>query len=248
MAGLGVRSNGNRDCALITGASRGIGRAIAEGLGLLEYEVVLVARSEPLLEDVHAGLKQRSAQSHVLPADITRPDDAERIAGFVTEKFRRLDVLVHAAGLYASGPVSDDVAPEIMDLNYVAPVRLTRRLLPLLKASRGQIVFINSTQALRATGNVGAYAASKSALKAFADSLREEVNPMGIRVLSVYAGATASQMQADIHQSEGRTYVPERLMQPGDIAEIVTAALRLPRSAEVIDMTIRPMQPPTPFH
>jgi NADP-dependent 3-hydroxy acid dehydrogenase YdfG len=88
---------------------------------------------------------------------------------------------------------------------------------------------------------VGQYAASKHALKAIADSLRDEVNTEGIRVLSVYPGRTASPLQAAVHQMEGRTYHPERLMQPEDVALAVINALGLPRSAEVTDIHIRPM-------
>ncbi len=74
-----------------------------------------------------------------------------------------------------------------------------------------------------------------------ADSLREEVNAEGVRVLSVYLGRTASPMQAAVHEMEDKTYQPERLMQPEDVAEVVINALSLPRSAEVTDIHIRPM-------
>jgi NADP-dependent 3-hydroxy acid dehydrogenase YdfG len=88
------------------------------------------------------------------------------------------------------------------------------------------------------------YAATKHALKAIADSLREEVNAEGLRVLSVYPGRTASPMQAAVHEMEGRAYHPERLMQPEDVAAVVINALSLPRSAEVTDIYIRPLLKP----
>jgi NADP-dependent 3-hydroxy acid dehydrogenase YdfG len=120
--------------------------------------------------------------------------------------------------------------------------RLTQALLPALKASQGQIVFINSTVGLAARANVAQYAATKHALKALADALREEVNPAGVRVLSVYPGRTATDQQASIYELEGRAYAPETLLQPEDVAATVVGALTLPRTAELTDLRVRPMR------
>jgi short-subunit dehydrogenase len=138
-----------------------------------------------------------------------------------------------------------ETAPvEVLDgqyrVNVRAPYLITQALLPKLKASRGQIVFINSTAGLTARAQVSQYAASKHALKALADSLRDEVNADGVSVLSVYPGRTASPMQAAVHQLEGRAYHPEKLMQAEDVAEIILSALALPRTAEVTDIQVRP--------
>jgi short-subunit dehydrogenase len=88
---------------------------------------------------------------------------------------------------------------------------------------------------------VGQYAATKHALKAIADCLREEVNPKGVRVLTVYLGRTATAMQEAVHRQEGRVYRPETLLQPEDVATMVVQALMLPYTAEVTDISIRPM-------
>jgi NADP-dependent 3-hydroxy acid dehydrogenase YdfG len=111
----------------------------------------------------------------------------------------------------------------------------------MLKSSRGQIVFINSSVGLVARANVGQYAATKHALKAVADSLREEVNTDGVRILSVFPGRTATPMQTAVHEMEGRPYQPEHFIQPEDIADVVINALVLPRTAEVTDINIRPL-------
>jgi NAD(P)-dependent dehydrogenase (short-subunit alcohol dehydrogenase family) len=128
--------------------------------------------------------------------------------------------------------------------NVHAPYLLTQALLPLLRRQQGQVVFINSSVGLIARGQVGPYAATKHALKAIADSFREEVNAEGLRVLSVYLGRTASPMQAKIHAMEGKAYHPEYLLQPSDVAAVVLNALCLPRTAEVTDISIRPMRKP----
>jgi NADP-dependent 3-hydroxy acid dehydrogenase YdfG len=158
----------------------------------------------------------------------------------------KLDILVHSAGIIhqntiESGPIED------LDVQYAtnvrAPYLLTQRLLQLLTAARGQVAFINSSVGLAATrANVGQYAATKHALKAIADSLREEVNPRGIRVLTVYLGRTATPMQEEVSRQEGKAYRPEALLQPEDVALVVVHALTLPSSAEVTDISIRPMQ------
>jgi short-subunit dehydrogenase len=230
--------------ALVTGASRGIGQAIAEEIGAFCGRTVLVGRSQERLDAVAARLVPVTRSAWALAADLSRPDEIERLAAFVEERSGRLDFLVHAAGVFESGTLDREAGEALMAVNYHAPVALTRRLLPLLKAAKGQVVFINSTQALQAGRGVGDYAASKFALRAFADSLRAEVNGDGVRVLTVYTGSTATDMQKRIHVDAGRDYRPERLMQPGDVAAMVAAALRLPRTAEATEITVRPMQPP----
>jgi NADP-dependent 3-hydroxy acid dehydrogenase YdfG len=159
----------------------------------------------------------------------------------------RLDVLVHCAGSIALGPIA--TAPvEDLDHQYRtnvrAPYLLTQRLLPALTAARGQVVFINSSVVLAPRPHVGQYAATKHALRAIADTLREEVNPNGLRVLSVYPGRTATPLQARLHAVEGKPYAPDRLLQPSDVASVVVEALTLPRTAELTDLSIRPLSKP----
>jgi NADP-dependent 3-hydroxy acid dehydrogenase YdfG len=105
------------------------------------------------------------------------------------------------------------------------------------------VVFINSSAGPAPRAGIAAYAASKAALKALAESLRAEVNPGGVRVLSVFPGRTATAMQEEVHRLEGKAYEPERLLQPADVAAAVVNALCLPRTAEVTDINVRPMQP-----
>lgn len=103
-------------------------------------------------------------------------------------------------------------------------------------------VFINSSGGLRAKRpEVGHYGATKHALKVIADSLRGELNSKGIRVLSVYLWRTATPMQQALYRKEGRVYRPETLLQPEDVASTVVQALMLPSTAEVTDISIRPM-------
>jgi NADP-dependent 3-hydroxy acid dehydrogenase YdfG len=127
-------------------------------------------------------------------------------------------------------------------INVRAAYLLTQVFLSTLKLRYGQVVYVNSSAGLTARGGVGQYAATKHALKAIADSLREEVNESGVRVLSVYPGRTASPMQEAVYAAENKIYKPEHLMQPEDIASVVINALNLPRTAEVTDINIRPLK------
>ena len=94
---------------------------------------------------------------------------------------------------------------------------------------------------VHARANVGQYAATKHALKAVADSLRDEVNSDGVRVLSIFAGRTATPMQETIYRLENKAYDAQLLLQPEDIASVVIHALTLPRTAEATDIHIRPL-------
>jgi NADP-dependent 3-hydroxy acid dehydrogenase YdfG len=118
-------------------------------------------------------------------------------------------------------------------------------LLPVLKSCRGQIVFLNSSAGVNARAECGQYSATKFALRAIAESLRAEVNAEGVRILNVFPGRTASPMQMRIHKMEGKEYYAERLIQPEDVAALVSMALELPRSVEVTDVHLRPMIKPS---
>ena len=119
------------------------------------------------------------------------------------------------------------------------PFLLTQALLPDLLARRGQVVFVNSSAGLAARAGVAQYAATKHALKALADSLREEVHGHGVRVISIYPGRTATPMQEEVCRMEGVAYDPGACLQPADVATMVLSAMTLPDGAEVKDISIR---------
>ena len=132
---------------------------------------------------------------------------------------------------------------EQTSVNTRAPFLLTQLLLPKLVARQGQIVFLNSSAAhQKAKGDTCVYAASKYALMAIADGVRDAVNPAGVRVLSIYPGRTATPMQQDIHELENKNYDAELLLQTEDIAQALLASLSLPRTAEITDIAIRPLR------
>jgi NAD(P)-dependent dehydrogenase (short-subunit alcohol dehydrogenase family) len=232
--------------ALVTGAGSGVGQAIALGLAALGASVCLVGRKRRALDAVADDVKRRGGQPVICPADLTADDGLRDVVDEVTTRFEGLDVLVHSAGAIACGPV-ESAPVRTLDSQYAVNVRapfvLTQALLPLLRRRRGHVVFVNSTAGHTARAGVSQYAATKHALRALGDALRDEVNPLGIRVLSVFLGRTATPMQAAVHQAEGRPYRPERLVQPTDVAAAVLSALQLPRTAEMTELRLRPMLP-----
>jgi NAD(P)-dependent dehydrogenase (short-subunit alcohol dehydrogenase family) len=226
--------------ALVAGASGDIGRAIAFEL-LQAADVLMVGRSLERLARVPPpnGLGGRH---HYLAADLTRDEDIERVAASPALR-GRLDALILSSGTYERSR-DRTVFDRQFAANVSGPYALLRKLLPLLIECKGQVVFVNSSQALKASAEIGQYAATKHALKAIADSLRDEVNPDGVRVMSLFLGRTAGERQQSLLASEGRPYSPDRLIEPSEIARLVRFALQLSRTAEVTDITLRPMQKP----
>lgn len=230
---------------MITGATSGIGRAIALALSNAGTNLALLGREPQRLAEV-SGLAARSAACvKSYQANLDRDEDIQRIATEFSKDFEDLDVLIHSAGIFGMGLIADASISDLDQLyrtNVRAPYALTKVLLPMISARRGQILFVNSSVGLRARANIAAYAATKHALKAIADSLRSEVNAAGVRVITVYPGRTATPQQEKIHEQEGKVYEPSRLLQPEDVAQAVLNALAMPRTAEVTDISIRPMQ------
>jgi short-subunit dehydrogenase len=231
--------------AVVTGASSGIGKAIALELAAQRTRLYLLGRNIERLEAVAEEARTKTQWAKSCPIDLSSDKEIANFASQLAQEVERVDVLIHSAGVFESGGV--DRAPvEAFDMQYQinvrAPYLLTQALLPNIKACHGQIVFINSSAGLTARANVGQYAATKHALKALADSLREEVNPDSVRVLSVYLGRTDSPMQQTVHQMEGRSYDPELLIRPEDIAAAVVNSLSLSHSAEVTEIYIRPLK------
>jgi len=234
----------NDKIAVVTGASSGVGRAIALGLAKQGTKVCLLGRNMNALEAVNEVAKLTALGSKSHQTDFIVDGDIERIKECIEHEFGCVDILIHSAGILTMGTVECSSVDDF-DIQYRtnvrAPYLLTQALLPMIKSRQGQIVFLNSSVGLNAKGTLGQYAASKHALKALADSLREEVNADGIRVLSVFLGRTATPMQVKIHEIEGREYQVEKLIQPGNIAAIVINALTLPYTVEVTDISMRPL-------
>ena len=223
---------------LITGAGSGIGAVLARRLIERGDQVVMLVRDAGRARE----LSERFPSATALVGDLSNPG---RLSWALSKQAlpERIDSLIHVAGVVDLGAVAD-LPPSLWEqqlaVNLVGPAELTRLLLPVLRVSRGRVVFVNSGAGLNAHAGWSAYAASKHGLKALADSLCAEEAPHGVRVTSVYPGRTATPMQEKVHQQEGREYDASRYIDPESVATTILLALDLPDDAHLTDLTVRP--------
>lgn len=218
--------------ALVTGASRGLGAAIARALAPT-HDLLLGGRPSEELDTLAADLDGASTW----PVELTDHEEMEA----ATEPISALDVLVHNAGVGAIGPVEDTYADEyraMMEVNFIAVAELTRQLLPALRAAHGHVVIINSGAGRDAKPGWSAYAASKFAVRAFADALRQE--EPDLRVTTVYPGRIDTDMQRDIVAMEGDDYDGSRFLRVESVAAAVVTAVRASPDAHPTEIVLKP--------
>jgi NADP-dependent 3-hydroxy acid dehydrogenase YdfG len=240
-AGIRVPSL-ERARAVVAGASRGIGEAIAWRLVEAGATVVGLARSAEGL-DAAGGRMPAGGRFIAMPCDVSTDAGLRGIAN--AGWLREIDVLVLSAGIMHEGPAASATPGEFDELfatNLRAPYALIQLAMQGLIASGGQIVLISSSAALGGRSGAVQYAALQAALHSLSKSIRDELNPLGVRVLTVFPGRVAGARQQAIHRRAGVPYREEVLMQPDDVAQMVLASLRLPYSAEVTELHLRPMR------
>ncbi|MFC4455787.1 SDR family oxidoreductase [Deinococcus sonorensis] len=222
-----------RPVTLITGASGGIGSALAQQLD--GHDLLLQGRDEARLKALCAELPHATP----LLLDLHAP---ERFAAAIAP-LERVTNVIHNAGVVELGPVAGQdyhIWSQTLAVNVVAPAELTRLLLPLIRAERGTVVFVNSGAGLAASPGWGSYAASKFALRALADALRAEEAPHGVRVTTVFPGRTDTAMQQKVVSQEGGRYDGGLFLQAGTVADAIRYVLELPRDAVLPELSLRP--------
>lgn len=217
--------------AMITGASRGLGAAIAAALAPT-HTLLLAGRPSAELDAVAARL-----DATTWPLDLTDPDSIPA----AVEPIDELDVLIHNAGVAYPGRVAESTVDEwsaTMAVNVIGAVALTLALLPALRAADGQVVFVNSGSGINASPGLASYSASKFALRAFANSLRAD--EPGLRVTTVFPGRIDTDMQRGLVDYEGGDYDPARFLAPETVARVVADAVATPPDGDIHEVVIRP--------
>lgn len=212
--------------ALVTGASRGIGRAAAIALARAGAHVILLARTVGGLEETDDEIRKAGGVATLIPADLADASAIDLLGPAIGKRFGRLDIFVANAGVLGELAPVPDIAPkawrQVFDINVEANWRLIRALDPYLRASQGaRVIFITS----RAGGEIakpfwGAYAASKAALEMLARTYAEEMKATALRVAIIDPGAMRTRMRAAAMPGEK----PETLPKPDEIAPLILRA------------------------
>lgn len=213
--------------ALVTGASRGIGRAVALQLAREDWHVVAVARSQKALEKLDDEIKALGSEATLVPMDLKDFGGIDQLGAALFERFGKLDGLAACAGSLGSVTPAQQVTPGVMDeamsVNFTANYRLVRSLHPLLRASdAGRAVFVTSGIASSPLAYFGPYAASKAALDAFVRTYAAELNVTPIKANLFSPGPVRTAMRAKAFPGED----PMTLPAPEEVAPQITAMLR----------------------
>ncbi len=224
--------------ALITGASRGIGRAVALAFAREGAHVLLIARSQAALEEVDDAIKEAGGKTSLIPLNLTDAKRVDALGPTLYERFGRLDIFVgNAAILGRLSPlthVPSEHWERVMATNLTANWRLIRTLDPLLRRSdAGRVIFVTSSVAHTAKAYWAPYSVSKAALETLARTYANETADSAIKVNIVDPGATATRMRAEAYPGEDQS----RLRTPEQVAEMFVE-LALPscaRTGEIIE-------------
>lgn len=229
--------------AIVTGAGRGIGKAISLMLAASRCRVVLAARSETELKTLEKEITDHKGDAFSVPTDLTRDSDIERLVEESLKRFGTVDILVNNAGWGKKAPVvranPEDWA-RTFSVNLRAPMLLTRLVLPTLIAKgQGAVINIGSIAGKSGEANAAAYAASKFGLIGFTQSLYEEVREDGIKVAVILPGFVDTPLIPPTRQLER-----SRMIRPEDVAQAVRFVLTSSPAVCPVEITLRPQKTP----
>lgn len=216
--------------ALVTGAGKGLGRALAIALAQEGVNVGLMARTTSQLEEVAAEVKKLGVKAAVVTADVTDMEAVNKAVADVREQLGTIDILINNAGVGAFGKFLEMEPAKwesIIKVNLMGPYYVTRAVLPeMIERQTGDIVNVSSTAGQKGAPVTSAYSASKFGLIGMSESLMQEVRKHNIRVTTLTPSTVATDMAIDLKLTDGN---PERVMQPEDFAELVISQLKLNR-------------------
>lgn len=226
--------------AVITGATKGIGKAIATKLAENGYNIAICARSSADLESFKEELNTAGVSVFTYVADLGRKDELLAFCAAVTEVFSSIDVLVNNAGVFLPGSMfdeTDDMMEKQLDLNLLAPYYLSKYFGKIMRNQQsGHIFNICSVASKEIVPNAGSYSVTKSALLSLNDVCREELSKYNVKVTAILPGSTLTASW------EGTKIPAERFVQPEDIAHTIHTILNLSTGVNVDEVTLKPLQ------
>jgi len=231
--------------ALVTGASKGIGRASALRLAEAGANIVVGATSVDLLEMLGRDLESLGVESLAKRCDVSRRTDCEDIVQRSLERFGKIDILINNAGIGFSGKIVDSEPGRIEQMvmvNVLGVYYMTRAVLPsMMEQQHGDIINIGSVAGVKYSPNFAMYSATKFAVRAFSEGLRNEVQGHNIRVTLIHPGMTKTAFFDSFTQ--GGSPVPldkGAILKPEDIANAIHFALNRPQGVSLNELTVRP--------
>jgi len=238
----------NGKVALVTGASSGIGEATARALAADGAHVAIAARRNDRLAALRDELESAGAQVLTLELDVTNEGAARAAVQSTVDKFGALDIVVNNAGVMLLGPVENADTTDwtrMINTNVLGLMYLTHAALPHLLASQGTVVQISSVAGRVARSGSAVYNASKHAVNAFSEGLRQEVTGRGVRVVLIEPGMVATELREHITHAESKAGANKRAetmrqLQSEDIAEAVRYAVTAPAHVAINEVLIRP--------
>ncbi len=225
---------------IITGASKGIGKAIADKFAAHGYNLILCSKNEARLSSAAEDIRQKNTSCKILTyaADLSNKTDVKAFGKWITDQQIFIDILVNNAGDFIPGNIYDEeegLLEKMIEINLYSAYHLTRMLLPKMTAQKhGHIFNICSIASLKAYPNGGSYSISKFALLGFSKNLREEMKPYNIKVTAICPGAVYTSSWA------GSGVEPARIMESKDIADIIYSASHLSPQACIEEIVLRP--------
>jgi Short-chain dehydrogenases of various substrate specificities len=226
--------------AVITGATKGIGKAITEVFANNQFDLAICARNKEDLDGMQNQLLKANSSLQVMTSsiDMQQRDQVIQFADEILHQFQRVDVLVNNVGRYLPGDITTEdegVLQRLIEINLYSAYHLTRSLLPLMQSQPTAHIFnICSIASTTAYANGGAYSISKFALYGFSKNLREELKSTGVKVTSILPGATMSDSW------KGSGVKEDRIMPANDIANLIWAAYDTSPQTCIEEMVLRP--------
>lgn len=225
--------------ALITGAGKGIGKAVALSLAAEGTNIILLARTKADLEKTAKEIEALGVKAFIVTADISDIKSVNEAVEKALAEFKTIDILINNAGIGKFGKFMD-LTPEefeqIIKVNLMGVYYATRAVLPgMIEQQSGDIVNISSTAGVKGAAATSAYSASKFAVMGLTESLMQEVRKHNIRVTALTPSTVATDMAKDLNLTDGN---PDKVMQPEDVAELIVAQLKLNRRVFIKDSGI----------